>query len=149
MSTSHDPCEPFVEELDDGQAGLLAAARLIFTAAGEAERMTASHPVDADLDHRLVEADLKVLLWQAVALLPPGLQLHAEKSGHDHKAGQEHDLRWGDLLSRLEAAARELGRVSLRAQPDVGISTLLADLTALITRFGPSSRDQDNGRKPE
>lgn len=147
MTTPHNPSDPLAREFGDGQAGPLAAARLIFIAASEAELQIASRPIDEDLDQWLVEADLKVLLWQAVALLPPGLRLDTEESNRDHRPGQDQVLPWGDILSALEAAARELRRVPLRAQP-AGTSTLLADLTALIARLDPSPRDQNDGREP-
>jgi hypothetical protein len=148
MSTPNDPYDPLVKGHDDGQAGLLAAARLIFTAAGEAERHIASRPIDEELDQRLVEADLKVVLWQAVALLPPGLRLDTEESSRGHRPGQDQKLPWGDIRSALETAARELRHVPLRAQP-AGTSTLLADLTALISRLDPSPRGQHDRREPE
>ncbi|MGI8457476.1 MAG: hypothetical protein ACR2LI_05135 [Propionibacteriaceae bacterium] len=148
MSKPDNPSGPLVGEFGDGQAGLLAAARLIFIAASEAENQIASRPIDEDLDQRLVEADLKVLLWQAVALLPPGLRLDTDKFSQDHQPGHDHVLRRADLRSALQAAARELRHVPLRAQP-AGTSTLLADLTALIARLDPSPRGQNNGREPE
>lgn len=148
MTTPHDPSDPLAVEFDDGQAGLLAAARLIYIAASEAEHQIASRPIDEDLDQRLVEADLKVLLWQAVALLPPGLRLDTDESDRDHRPGHHQVLPWGDTRSALEAAARELRRVPLRAQP-AGTSTLFADLTALIARLDPSPRGQNDGREPQ
>lgn len=148
MTTPHDPSDLLVEEFSGGQAGLLAAAQLIFIAASEAEHQIASCPIDEDLDQRLVEADLKVLLWQAVALLPPGLRLDTEESNRDHRPGQDQISPWGNIRSALEAAARELRRVPLRAQP-AGRSTLLADLTALIARLDPTPRGQNNGRERE
>jgi hypothetical protein len=148
MTTPHKPSDPSVEEFCDGQAGLLAAARLIFTAASEVERQTAGRPIDEDLDHRLVEADLKVLLWQAVDLLPPGLRLDTEESSRVRRPGQDQILPRGEIRPALEAAARELCRVPLRAQPD-GMSTLLADLAGLIARLDPTPRGQNNGRKPQ
>lgn len=148
MSTHRKHPGPLVEGLDDRQAGLLLAARLIFAAAGAAQRQIGGRPIDEDPDQRLVEADLKVLLWQAVALLPPGLRLDTEESNRDHRPGQDQDLPWGDILSALEAAARELRRVPLRAQP-ADTSTLLADLTALIARLDPSPCGQNDGREPQ
>lgn len=148
MTTPHDSSDPLALEFGDGQAALLAAARLIFIAASEAEHQIASRPIDEDLDQRLVEADLKVLLWQAVALLPPGLRLDTEESNRNHRPGQDQALPWGGIRSALEAAARELRRVPLRAQP-AGTPTLLADLTALIARLDSSPRGQNDGREPQ
>lgn len=146
MSTPHDSSDPSAGEFGDGQAGLLAAARLIFIAAGEAEHQIGSRPIDQDLDQRLVEADLKVLLWQAVALLPPGLRLNAEEPDWDHRPGHHQVLPRVDTRSALEAAARELRRVPLRAQP-AGTPTLLADMTALIARLDLWTRGQNDGRE--
>jgi len=146
MSAPHDLSDLPAWDFGDGQAGLLAAARLLFIAASEAELQIGSRPINEDLDQRLVEADLKVLLWQAVALLPPGLRLDTAEPNWGHRPGQHQVLPWGDTRSALEAAARELRRVALRAQP-AGTPTLLADMTALIARLDSLTRGQSDGRE--
>lgn len=142
MDLPQHPAEPTLPALDDVQAGMLRAARLLYSAAGSAELITVSKTIDLALDDQLIEFDVKTVLWQAVALLPPGLRLDSgEQRDHD---GDRRD----DLQSTLRSAAYELRRSPLASFP-AGTSTLLTDLTALIARLGASPRGQTTGLEPE
>lgn len=143
MDTPQHLAEPSLPALDDADTGLLRVARLLYSAAGTAEQVTVSRAVDQALDDQLIEFEVKTVLWQAVALLPPGLRLDSGEQ-RDHHDGD----RRNDLQSTLRSAAQELRRGPLASFP-AGTSTLLTDLTALIARLDASSRSQTTGQAPE
>lgn len=143
MDTPQHPFEPSVPVLDDAQAGLLRVARLLYTAAGTAEQITVSRAIDLSLDDRLIEFDVKVVLWQAVALLPPGLRLDSGEQ-RDHRNLD----RIADLRSTLHSAVRELRRGPLATFP-AGTATLLTDLTVLVARLDTSPGGRTTGQAPQ
>ncbi len=143
MDTPQHLAEPSLPALDDADMGLLRVARLLYSAAGTAEQVTVSRAVDQALDDQLIEFEVKTVLWQAVALLPPGLRLDSGE-----QRDQDDSDRRNDFQSTLRAAALELRRGPLVSFP-AGTSTLLTDLTALIARLDASSRSQTTGQAPE
>lgn len=138
MDTPQPPAGPALPVLDDAHGVLLRVARLLYSAAGAAELITVSRALDLSLDDRLAEFDVKVLLWQVVALLPPGLRLD-QREQHDHDGVPLDDLR-----STLRAAAQELRQASLTDLPAC-TPTLLTDLTALIAHLDTSPRRRGDG----
>lgn len=142
MDTQQQPAEPPLPALDDAQAGLLRVARLLYSAAGTAEQINVSRAVDQGLDDQLIEFEAKTVLWEAVALLPPGLRLDSGEQ-RDHHDGDRRDV----LQSTLRAAALDLRRGRLASFP-AGTSTLLTDLTALIARLDASPRNDTTGQAP-
>jgi hypothetical protein len=143
VDTPQHPAGPSLPALDDAGTGLLRVARLLYSAAGTAEQITVSRAVDLALVDQLIEFEVKTVLWQAVALLPPGLRLDSDER-RDHYDGD----RRADLHSTLRSAAQELRRGPLASFP-AGTSTLLTDLTALIARLNASPRSQNTGQAPE
>lgn len=143
MDTPQHPAGSPLPALDDAQASLLRVAQLLYSAASTAEQINVSRAVDQALDDHLIEFEVKTVLWQAMALLPPGLRLDTGKQS-DHHDGDRRD----DLQSTLRLAAQELRRGPLASFP-AGTSTLLTDLTALIARLDTSPRNQTTGQAPE
>ena len=140
MDTAQHPAEPPLPALDEADTGLLRVARLLYSAAGTAEQIAGSRAVDLALDDQLIEFEVKTVLWQAVALLPPGLRLD---SGEQRDGG-----RRADLQLTLRSAAQELRRGPLASFP-AGTSGLHTDLAALIARLDASPRRQITGQAPE
>lgn len=143
MDAPQHSAEPPLSPLDDAQAGLLRVARLLYSAAGTAEQINVSRAVDQGLDDQLIEFEVKTVLWEAVALLPPSLRLDSGEQS-DHHASDRRD----DLQSTLRAAALELRRGPLASFP-AGTSTLHTDLTGLIARLDASPCSQTTGQSPE
>ena len=143
MDTPQHPAEPPLPALDEADTGLLRVTRLLYSAAGTAEQIAGSRAVDLALDDQLIEFEVKTVLWQAVALLPPGLRLDSGER-RDHHDGDRRE----DLQSTLRSAAQELRRGPLVSFPAV-TSALVTDLAALISRLDASPRSQITGQAPE
>ena len=142
MGMTQHPTESLLA-LDDAQDVFLRVARLLYSAAGTAELITVSRATDLTADDRLIEFDVKVVLWQVVALLPPGYRLDLGEPTDHHGSDPRDSVR-----STLDVANQELRHGSLASFP-AGTSILLADLTALIARLDSSPRSPTTGRALE